>query len=770
MSRETLPGGIRTSKQLQQESDSLALDCSPYPTLICNELGAIKYLNHALASVWGFEDANGLIGREVRELWREGEAINGLLQEAMTTGNSAETLEARHSQGTTFFVEAIARRLQARRNESASVALYMTPTTSDVFQLQQELCESKRRLEESHEIAKIGNWELDLLGNVLTWSDQVFDIFEVAREEFGGDYEYFLSLVVPDDRALVNDSFLDSLGKSRSYEVTHRIRTSAGKVKWVNERCKTFIDCNGEPIRCMGTVQDVTAQVETQRALQVANARMRSIIDSHYGFVGLLDLNGGLIEINATPFKSDVVNRHDVLGKALWDTEWFSHCRTTSQQIRSAVLQAQDGQSLRFEIDIRCCLNELRTHDISFEPLLDSEGKIVNVVAYAVDISQRKQAEVLLRESENFTRSTLDALSAEIAVLDEMGIISHVNRAWTEFAASCCTYWHTAPKGTNYLELCRRAGAIGIKSASQLAQGIDDILRGRRSEFTVEHCCQSASGQQWFLSRGTQYPGQERVVIVHADITSVKMAESQMEELRSQLVHASRIATMGEMAAGIAHELNQPLSAIRLYAEGGADGISKGTLNDSAIADMLANIAGLATRCGQVIRGLREFAMREEQTRITIDVRDVIHEVLQFMGHECRCTGVSYSLNLGDEAQLVMANPIQLQQVVVNLIRNAIEAQAGQNRLARIEICARSIEERQVEISVKDNGPGMTPETRSRLFDPFFTTKPSNLGMGLKISQSILRDHGGKIDCTSDAEHGTTFLVRLPLAENVQND
>lgn len=458
-----------------------------------------------------------------------------------------------------------------------------------------------------------------------------------------------------------------------------------------------------------------------------------------------------------------------VMGKMLWETQWFAHSDSSRGQIRSAIQQVVEGGSLRFETTICNHAQELVTHDICFEPLLDSEGQIINVATYAVDISQRKQAEELLRESECFTRSTLDALSAEIAVLDETGVISHVNRAWTEFTIACCTYWHTAPKGTNYLELCRKAGSIGIKAASRLAQGIKDILKGRCTEFSVEHCCQSATGQQWFLSRGTRYPGQERVVIVHADITSVKLAELQMEELRNQLVHASRVATMGEMAAGIAHELNQPLAAIRLYAEGGVEGLSKGTLGAPALSTMLDDIAGLATRCGQVIRGLREFAMREEPRHVTIDFRDMIHEVLQFMGHECRCSGVSYNLNLGSAPQLVTANPIQLQQVLVNLIRNAIESLADQNRLGRIDICSRSSEDdRQITISVHDNGPGMTGETMAHLFEPFFTTKPSGLEMGLKISQTIVRAHGGTLECASEPEDGTTFTIRLPMTSNVE--
>lgn len=739
--------------------------------LIVDGRGNIEYANTALIRTWGLHDASHLVGGDVHRLWKQTDTVDRLLESAMTSGLATNVLDACHSLGTTFPVEIIARRLKSWQNGSVQIAFFVTCVTPEISQLQQELSESKRRLEESQEIAKIGNWELDLQQNILTWSDRVFDIFEVTPVQFGGTYEYFLDLVFPEDRDLVNSSFLDSLDKTRYYEVTHRIHTPTGKLKWVNERCKVFIDCDGQPIRCLGTVRDVTAQVETQRALQIANSQLRSIIDSHNGFVGLLDLEGRLIEINASPFKSNIANRSEVLGRALWETQWFSHHDSNQRKIKSAIQQVLGGRSLRFETTICNQANELVTHDISFEPLLDIEGNIINIATYAVDISQRKQAEVLLRESECFTRSTLDALSAEIAVLDETGIISHANRAWTEFTIACCTYWHTAPKGANYLELCRKAGAIGIKAASRLAQGIDDILEGRCTEFSVEHCCQTANGQQWFLSRGTRYPGGRRVVIVHADITSVKLAELQMEELRNQLVHASRVATMGEMAAGIAHELNQPLAAIRLYSEGGVEGISKGTLNGPELSAMLDKIAGLATRCGQVIRGLREFAMREEPRHVIIDVRDMIHEVLQFMGHECKCSGVNYSLDLGSNTQLVSANPIQLQQVLVNLIRNAIEALADHTRLGRIEICSQSTEDdRNITISVYDNGPGMSSETMSHLFDPFFTTKPSGLGMGLKISQTIVRAHGGTIHCNSEPQIGTTFTIQLPMASNVTNE
>lgn len=538
-------------------------------------------------------------------------------------------------------------------------------------------------------------------------------------------------------------------------------------VRWVHERGVNQFDVDGTPLRCVGTVQDVTEQVETHSALRTGHDRLRAVLDTIYGFVGLFSLDGTLVEANEAPFERTGVRREEAIGRMLWETPWFNYSPQVQKRIRDAVNQAAEGGSARFEVEVPIGTDDFMTIDVAFEPLRDPRGIIVNVIGFAVDITQRKRAEELLRESEVFTRTTLDALPARIAVLDEHGCVSHTNRSWRDFPAACCTFWQAAPEGVNYLQLCEGASARGIESAARLAQGIRDVLENRMSEFSLEHDCQTAEGRQWFLSRGTRYPapGPTRIVLVHADITSVKQAEEQMKDLRHQLYHAARVATLGEMAAGFAHELNQPLAAIRLYAEGCAEGIDGGALSSHDLQERLGEIAKLTEHCGQVIHGLRHFATAHQPRREVVDVGEVIRQVVQFMGHECRSSGIVCEVELPDDPVHVYVNTIQIQQVLLNLTRNAVES-IPENRIypGQITIRAWVTSEDEVAISVSDNGQGIDAETMKRIFEPFFTTKSSGLGMGLKISQSIARTHNGRLDCQSDGQ-GTTFAIHLPLWE-----
>jgi C4-dicarboxylate-specific signal transduction histidine kinase len=232
----------------------------------------------------------------------------------------------------------------------------------------------------------------------------------------------------------------------------------------------------------------------------------------------------------------------------------------------------------------------------------------------------------------------------------------------------------------------------------------------------------------------------------------------QTAALREQLAHVARVGTLGEMAAGLAHELNQPLTAIHF--EAGA------ALEDNDPDDMrraLAAIAGHSLRAGDVVRRMRIFARRGEPKREPTDIRQLIREVLALLAHDLRLNSVQ-TREMFDEVPAVMVDRIELQQVMVNLIRNAMEAMMATPIADR---CL-SIETRpaggRVRVSVSDCGSGVDPVIAATLFHPFHTTKPSGLGLGLSICQSLIEGHAGRIGIAAAAGRGTTFFFELPAA------
>jgi two-component system sensor histidine kinase TtrS len=253
-------------------------------------------------------------------------------------------------------------------------------------------------------------------------------------------------------------------------------------------------------------------------------------------------------------------------------------------------------------------------------------------------------------------------------------------------------------------------------------------------------------------------------VVVFRDITERKEAEERTLRHQLQLSHVARLSTMGEMVSGIAHELNQPLTAITMNARACVRMLDSSQTAVEACPDVMEKIADEAQRAGEVIRQIRHFIRKEQPERRPVRFSDMVHEVLQLIQADARQADVQVSLVLDPNADRVLAQDIQIEQVVLNLAHNAIEAMAdmapGVRRLViRSELKGPDM----VEFSVSDTGPGLSEEVSQHLFKPFVTTKPQGLGLGLSISSGIIEAHDSTLRVKSESGKGATFSFTLPL-------
>jgi two-component system sensor kinase FixL len=247
------------------------------------------------------------------------------------------------------------------------------------------------------------------------------------------------------------------------------------------------------------------------------------------------------------------------------------------------------------------------------------------------------------------------------------------------------------------------------------------------------------------------------------DITDRRRAEDEARQMQERIAHFGRISTMGEMAAGIAHEVNQPLTAIATYAQACQRLISTGNFTNEEIAEALAHIGAQALRAGEVIRRLRTFVKNREVRRELMEANRLLEDVLTLAQTDARHNGVQISIETASESPLVQADAVQIQQVILNLIRNSIDAmQSVPESRRQILLRTRVDAEGDVEFMVADRGPGVDPAAAADLFNPFFTTKPGGMGLGLSISRSIVRAHGGKLWCSPNPGGGARFFFTLP--------
>jgi two-component system sensor kinase FixL len=250
------------------------------------------------------------------------------------------------------------------------------------------------------------------------------------------------------------------------------------------------------------------------------------------------------------------------------------------------------------------------------------------------------------------------------------------------------------------------------------------------------------------------------------DLTEHQQTQARLQELQSELVHVSRLSAMGEMASALAHELNQPLAAISNYMKGSRRLLAgSADPNAAKIENALNRAAEQALRAGQIIRRLRDFVARGESERRVESVRKLVEEssALALVGAQQQ--GIRVRFRFDPTLDPVLADKVQIQQVLLNLIRNALEAMEGREK-RELLISTAPAGDGMIEISVADSGSGMAPEVTMQLFQPFVTTKRHGMGVGLSISRTIVESHGGQISCEPNPDGGTIFRFTLRAVSN----
>ncbi|HEX5421759.1 MAG TPA: PAS domain S-box protein [Gammaproteobacteria bacterium] len=260
--------------------------------------------------------------------------------------------------------------------------------------------------------------------------------------------------------------------------------------------------------------------------------------------------------------------------------------------------------------------------------------------------------------------------------------------------------------------------------------------------------------------------GRRRFVGIMRDLSAERAAETRTRSLESRLAHVDRFSLMGEMAAGIAHELNQPLSAIATYAQAAKRLLQREPIETPALLQVCEKIDSQARRAGLVISNVRQFIRRRENRTDLLEVSRIIEDVWEMVQADAHAAGIPIALRLAEGLPYVLGDAVQLQQVLLNLTRNSVDAtrtQPDKRQGIIVETCAAP--EGRVRISVIDHGPGVSSSLGQDIFDPFVTTKPEGLGVGLAISRTIVQASGGVLSYTGNPGGGAIFTIDLPSAK-----
>ncbi len=375
-------------------------------------------------------------------------------------------------------------------------------------------------------------------------------------------------------------------------------------------------------------------------------------------------------------------------------------------------------------------------------------------------------SDLLAREAH--LRSILDTVPDAMVVIDESGVIQSFSiaaeRLFGHSAADAIGKNVKILMPSPYREDHDQYVARYLTTGERRIIGVGRIVVGQRADgstFPME----LAVGEM--VSRDSRYfTGFVR------DLSERQQTEVRLQELQSELVHISRLSAMGEMASTLAHEINQPLSAITNYINGSRRLLqSRAEGSASKLAEALDKAAEQALRAGQIIRHLRDFVSRGESEKRGESVARMVEEAsaLALVGAKER--GIRVRFDIAADANHVLADRVQVEQVLLNLVRNAIEAMAdAKSERRELTISAKRVPGGMVEIAVADTGPGILPEVADRLFTPFVTSKAQGMGVGLSISRTIVTAHGGTISVETAAGKGTVFRFTLKTIEIAGGD
>jgi len=431
---------------------------------------------------------------------------------------------------------------------------------------------------------------------------------------------------------------------------------------------------------------------------------------------------------------------------------WFTPFCDVDEAEAASLWQrcVEDLHPVTLPSSVRQHAGETRFYELILQPtVVDGSPEMMGSL---VDVTEQT---IALAE----TRAILDTAVDGIIIIDESGIIETVN------PAACTLFGYRRDElvggSVNVLmnpgDRERHDGYI----AHYIATGEASVIgKGR------EVVGRTAEGQDipvYLAVSDIRLEGRRRFAGILRNLTEQHATREALASQREKLAHVGRLSTMGEMTASIAHEINQPLTAISMYAQASLKLLERNG-NREKVHDALEKLNVQSLRAGAVIERIQRFARTQETTKELIDINALVADLLKLANSDARMHHIQLELLLADDLPALFADPIQIQQVILNLIRNGIDAmnEIGCRYGDTITIRTRKIDD-SVELSVRDLGPGVADDQFELVFTPFHTTKKEGMGMGLSICRSIISEHGGKLEFVNNEGAGACFFFRLPI-------
>jgi PAS domain S-box-containing protein len=665
-------------------------------------------------------------------------------------------------------------------------------------ELQEEKLErSEAYLAEAQRLSRTGSFGWRVSTGEFIWSEETFRIFQYDRATVP-TIELIIQRVHPEDAGLVKQTIERASQDGKDFEHEYRLLMPDGSVKHVHVVARALSDESGS-VEFVGAVMDVTAAKQVEQTIRESEAYLSEAQRlSHTGSWA------GAPRTGEFRYRSEECYR--VLGfdrdkEEPRSANLFQRIHPDDQARTMEQLERASCEKAEFEFDYRIVHpgGEIRDIHIVGHPAFNPSGDLIEYVGTVMDVTERKQAEAL-REGE----SRILEMIARDAPLEEI-LENLVRVVEAQFAGLLCSVLLLDEDGQHVLHsaapslpksyseaidgLCigPRAGSCGTAMYRKEPVFATDILqdplwepyRQLAESYGLRACWSTPilapSGKalgsiaMHYRKPRSPNPAESHALEMATHLAGIaierRLAREERERLRqaqADLAHINRVTTMGELTASLAHEVNQPITAAVIDASTCLRSLTRDHADLEKAREAASRMAKDATRAADIIGRVRLLFKKAIPQRELVDVNEVVREMVVLLRSEATRYSVSVRTELADLPQ-VMADRIQLQQVLMNLVSNAIDAMRDVDGTRELIIRSQQAEDGQLMVSISDTGVGLPPQQADQIFSAFFTTKPQGTGMGLRISRSIVESHGGRLWCVHNSPRGASFHLTLPI-------
>jgi PAS domain S-box-containing protein len=560
-----------------------------------------------------------------------------------------------------------------------------------------------------------------------------------------------------DDRAQTRRLFARVVsGQQPSYRLEKRYRRKDGAIVWADVSASTVPATENTPAFLAVMAIDITERKQAEAALREAEERFRTLVQFSFDVYWESDAQHRFIRQEFAEGVTDAPAPGSEIGKTRWEVPYLEPDADAWREHRETLdahLPFRDFEHARPTPD-----GGKRYVSVSGLPVFDETGRFIGYRGVGRHITDRKRAEAALRASEERWRAMFEIAPVGIATIDlERRRYLTANESFQRMTG----YTEEELRNLTTLEITHEDDRAAMQE--RIDSGTVGFLqrkRYRRKDGEIVW----ADATSFVIPATDSTPAFRGAVIV--DITDRKRAEAALQQAQDDLARLNRVMLLGEMTASIAHEVNQPIAATLTNAHAGLRWLGAQPPDLEETRQALGRIVRDGNRAGEVIDRIRALVKKVPPRRELLDLDEAIHEVIALTQTDMQRNGVRLQTRLAGDLPLVPADRVQLQQVIMNLIINAIEAMAAaSDGRCELTIVSGRDDTSGVSVEVQDTGPGLDPEELDRLFQSFYTTKPDGIGMGLAISRSIAEAHGGRLSAAPNHPHGAVFRFTLPTAE-----